>query len=146
MNYALISPIDGEITFAGYWSENQNVAVGETIFSIIPTQKTDLLGKAQLPVARSGKVKKGQQVNIHFLNYPDNEFGMVRGIVSNISLVPVNNYYVLEISFPNGLQTTYKKDLPFSQEMTANIEIITENIRLLERFILPLKRIWKERI
>jgi len=146
INFALISPINGKITFTGYWIENQNVTMGETVFSVIPLQKTDLIGKAQLPIARSGKVKKGQQVNIHFLNYPDNEFGMVRGIVSNISLVPVNDYYALEISFPKGLQTTYKKDLPFSQEMTANIEIITEDMRLIERFILPLKRIWKERI
>jgi len=30
--------------------------------------------------------------------------------------------------------------------MTANIEIITEDMRLIERFILPLKRLWKERL
>ncbi|GHT32020.1 hemolysin [Bacteroidia bacterium] len=146
MNFALISPIDGNITFAGYWSENQNVIAGETVFTVIPKNKTAFIGKAQLPVARSGKVKKGQQVNIHFLNYPDNEFGMVRGVVSNISLVPVKEHYAVEIALPNGLLTTYKKDLPFSQEMTANIEIVTEDMRLLERFILPLKRIWKEKI
>jgi HlyD family secretion protein len=144
MNFALISPIDGNITFAGYWSENQNVTAGETVFTVIPQNKTTFIGKAQLPVARSGKVKKGQQVNIHFLNYPDNEFGMVRGVVSNISLVPVKEHYAVEIALPNGLTTTYKKNLPFSQEMTANIEIVTEDMRLLERFILPLKRIWKE--
>ena len=146
MNFMLISPINGKITFAGYWSENQNVTVGETVFSVIPTQKNKLIGKAQLPIMRSGKVRKGQTVNIHFLNYPDNEFGMVRGVVNNISLVPIKDYYMVEIALPNGLLTTYKKELPFSQEMTANIDIITENLRLLERFILPLKRIWKERI
>jgi len=146
MNFALVSPIDGEITFTNYWSENQNVVMGETVFTIISQNKAVLVGKAQLPVARSGKVKKGQQVNIHFLNYPDNEFGMVRGVVSNISLVPIKDYYAVEILLPNGLLTTYKKNLSFSQEMTANIEIITEDMQLLERFILPLKRIWKERI
>jgi len=144
MNFALISPIDGKVTFAGYWSENQHVTAGETVFSVIPAQENNLIGKAQLPVMRSGKVKTGQTVNIRFLNYPDNEFGMVKGEVSNISLVPVNDYYIAEISLPNGLLTTYNKKLPFSQEMTANIEIITEDMRLIERFILPLKRIWKE--
>jgi HlyD family secretion protein len=44
------------------------------------------------------------------------------------------------------LQTTYKKTLPVSQEMTATIEIITEDMRLLERIILPLKKLWKENI
>ena len=144
MNFVLISPIGGKITFAGYWSENQNVTTGETVFSVIPVQENNLTGKAQLPIMRSGKVKKGQTVNIRFLNYPDNEFGMVRGEVSNISLVPIKDYYIAEISLPNGLLTSYKKTLPFSQEMTANIEIITEDMRLIERFILPLKKIWKE--
>ncbi len=146
MNFVLISPMDGKVTFVGYWSENQNVTAGETVFSIISEQKNNFTGKAQLPIMRSGKVKKGQPVNIRFLNYPDNEFGMVRGEVSNISLVPIKDYYMVEISLPNGLLTTYKKELPFSQEMTANIEIITEDMRLIERFVLPLKKLWKERI
>lgn len=145
INFALISPFDGQITFAGYWSENQNITAGETVFTVVPSQKSQLIGKALLPVSRSGKVKAGQTVNIHFLNYPDNEFGIVRGIVKNISLVPINNFYSVEISLPNGLLTTYKKILPFSQEMTANVEIITEDMRLIERFVLPLKRIWKEK-
>jgi HlyD family secretion protein len=146
MNFALITPIDGRITFAGYWSENQNVTAGEIVFTVIPEQKNNFVGKAQLPIMRSGKVKAGQAVNIRFLHYPDNEFGMVKGEVSNIALVPINDFYMVEITFPNGLLTTYKKELPFSQEMTANIEIITEDMRLIERFVLPLKRLWKERI
>lgn len=146
LNFVLISPINGNVTFVGYWSENQNVTAGETVFSVIPAQENNLIGKAQVPIMRSGKVKTGQTVNIRFLNYPDNEFGMVKGEVSSISLVPVNNYYIAEISLPNGLLTTYKKTLPISQEMTANIEIITEDMRLIERFILPLKRLLKERL
>jgi len=145
LNFALKSPIDGTVTFVGYWSENQNVVVGETVFSVVCVQENNLIGKAQLPIMRSGKVKMGQTVNIRFLNYPDNEFGMVKGEVSTISLVPVNDYYSAEISLPNGLLTTYNKTLPVSQGMTANIEIITEDMRLIERFILPLKRLWKER-
>jgi HlyD family secretion protein len=99
-----------------------------------------------LPVARSGKVKKGQKVNIYLANYPDEEFGIVKGMVEDISLVPVNDHYTLEIALPDGLLTTYKKTLPFSQEMTANAEIITEDMRLIERFVLPLKKLWKERL
>ena len=146
MNFALISPIDGIVSFIGYWSENQNVTAGETVFSVIAAQENNLTGKAQVPIIRSGKVKTGQTVNIRFLNYPDNEFGMVKGEVHSISLVPVNGYYSAEISLPNGLVTTYKKTLPISQEMTANIEIITEDMRLIERFLLPMKRVWKENL
>jgi HlyD family secretion protein len=42
--------------------------------------------------------------------------------------------------------TTYKKTLPFSQGMIANVEIITEDMRLIERFFMPIKRIFKESV
>ncbi len=144
MNYALISPIAGVVTFTNYWSENQYVTTGETVFTIIPEQHSNLIGKAQLPVMRSGKVKVGQTVNIHFINYPDEEFGMVRGVVKNISMVADKGNYVVEINLPNGLETTYHKELPFSPEMQANVGIITDDLRLLERFFMPLKKILKE--
>ena len=142
--YALTSPTDGIVTFNNYWSQNQNVLSGETVFTIIPCQTGELIGKAQLPTVRSGKVKAGQQVNIHFLNYPDNEVGMVRGVVKSISLIPNNNSYSVEISLPNGLMTTYQKELPLSREMSAQADIITEDLRLLERIFLPIKRILAE--
>jgi HlyD family secretion protein len=142
MIYVLVAPFAGQITFTNYWAENQNVTAGESIFSIIPEKEESVIGKALLPVARSGKVKKGQKANIYLLNYPDEEFGIVRGIVENISLIPVDNHYTVEIALPDGLRTTYKKTLPFSQEMTANAEIITEDLRLLERIFLPVKKLF----
>ena len=48
---------------------------------------------------------------------------------------------MVEISFPNRLKTTYNKELPLSQEMTARADIITEDTRLLEQFFLPLKQV-----
>jgi HlyD family secretion protein len=144
MNYLLVSPLDGKVTFLNYWSVNQNVAAGQVVFTVVPKVQTELIGKALLPVERSGKVKVGQKVNIHFVNYPDNEFGMVHGVVNRISLVPVEGKYSVEVKFPEGLKTTYDKELPLSYEMTANAEIVTNDLRLIEQFFLPLKKIFKE--
>ena len=102
------------------------------------------MGKAQLPVERSGKVKVGQRVIIRFSNYPDEEFGTVEGRVASVSLVPAENNYMVEIDFPNGLQTNYGYTLPVLQEMPATAEIVTDDLRLIERFIQPVKKIWKE--
>ncbi|MBN2729130.1 MAG: HlyD family efflux transporter periplasmic adaptor subunit [Bacteroidales bacterium] len=143
MSYVLVAPITGQITFSNYWVENQNVVSGEIVFSIIPREEQDVLGRALLPIARSGKVKRGQEVNIYLDNYPDKEFGIVKGTVREISLVPINNFYTLEINLPDGLFTSYKKKLPFSQEMSAKIEIITDDLRLIERILLPLKQLLK---
>ena len=40
----------------------------------------------------------------------------------------------------------YGKTLKFSQEMTGTAEIITDDIRLLERFFNALKSIWKKNV
>lgn len=149
LNYALITPIDGQVTFTNYWVKNQNVTAGETVFTIVPDDNQEIIGKARMPLTRSGKVKTGQKVNIRFANFPDNEYGIIKGKVRNISMVPVRDaqgmdYYTVEIELPHGLITTYKKELPYLPEMQAQADIITENISLLERFFMPLRKIWTE--
>jgi HlyD family secretion protein len=144
MTYVLKTPVDGTVDASKYWNENQNISAGETVFTIIPETSGQLVGRAQLPIAGSGKVKQRQPVNVRFLNFPDTEYGMVRGVVNNISVVPSGDSYTLEINFPNGLMTTYGNELPFHQEMHATGEIITEDMRLLERLFMPLKKVFSE--
>ncbi|MDR1583215.1 MAG: HlyD family secretion protein [Prevotellaceae bacterium] len=144
MTYVLVAPISGVVTFNNYWTENQNVSAGAPVFTIVPDEDGELVGKALLPVQRSGKVNVGQKVNIQFTNYPENEFGIVWGEIRNISLVPVEGNYTVEIALPNGLMTTYRKELKFSQEMQAVADIITDDMRLIERLFMPIKKIFAE--
>ena len=148
LSYILMSPINGKITFTKFWISNQNVETGETVFTIIPDDDVKVIGKASLPVSRSGKVKYGQKVNIRLENFPENEFGILRGTVKSVSLAPAQtngiSYYTVEISLPYKLTTTYKKELPYLPNMQGQADIITEDISLLERFILPIKKILKE--
>ena len=148
MSYVLISPIDGKVTFTRYWVSNQNVLGGEEVFTVIPSSESRIIGKAMLPVARSGKVEIGQNVNIRLDNFPDNEFGTLKGTVQNISLVPASSgnstYYVVEIELLEGLNTNYKKELPYLPNMSGMADVITENMSLMERFVMPMKKIFKE--
>ena len=144
LRYCLITPVEGIVTFTKYWNDNQYISSGEIAFTIVPQSEGRLVGKVQVPIVRSGKVKRGQRVIVRFSNFPDQEFGVVNGVVSNISLVPSDEYYTADIHFPKGLRTNYGIDLPVSQEMRATAEIVTEELRLIERFFLPIKRIVKE--
>jgi HlyD family secretion protein len=150
LNYVLQAPIGGKVTFTNYWIENQNVNAGNEVFTIVPDSASQIIGKAMLPVVRSGKVKEGQKVNIRLQNFPENEYGILRGTVQHISLVPAQSgetvYYSVEIALSNGLITTYKKKLPYLSNMQGQADIITEDLSLLERFILPLKKILRESI
>jgi len=144
MAYVLKTPVDGTVDISKFWNVNQNITAGETVFTIIPETSDQLVGRALIPIAGSGKVKQGQAVNIRFLNFTDTEYGIVRGVVSNISVVPSGDSYTLEVNFPNGLLSTYGKELPFYQEMHAMAEIITDDMRLIERLFMPLKKIFSE--
>jgi HlyD family secretion protein len=88
---------------------------------------------------RSGKVKTGQLVNIKLSGYPYLEYGMVRGVVKSKSLVPAGDTYIIEIDLPEGLSTLYGKKLDFTQNMQGTAEIITEDIRLLQKLVNPFR-------
>ncbi|GEO02907.1 hemolysin [Adhaeribacter aerolatus] len=132
--YVFKAPITGEIAFVKYWSNNQFIKAGEAVFTIVPPSK-DLFAQVQLPITGSGKVAPGQRVNIKFDNYPSPEFGIVQGTVQTISPIPQNNVYTIQIALPQGLTTSYRRELPFRQEMQGTAEIITEDLRLLERML-----------
>lgn len=142
--YVLKSPVGGKITFQRVWSPNQNVEAGETVFVVAPQGGSASIGKALLPLQGSGKVKAGQRVNVRLNNYPDQEFGYIRGEVASVSPLPTaEGMYVVDIALPDGLKTNYGKILPLTREMKGNADIITEDLRLLERLIMPIKKIWE---
>lgn len=143
-DYLLISPIEGNVNQMGVWSSNQNVNAGETVFTIIPASQDTPKGKALLPAQGAGKVKIGQRVNVRINNFPDQEFGYLLGKVESVSNVPTaEGFYVVEIGFPNGMQTNYESTLPITQQMQGSADIITEDLRLMERFFMPVKKLLK---
>lgn len=145
LNYLIKSPIRGEVIFSKFWSNNQNVTKGEAVFTVIPEGNNILIGKVQLKMNGAGKVKVGQHVNLKFTNYPYLEYGLVKGVVSRISGVPTNDYYALEVKLPDQLVSTYGKKFEFQQELQGTAEIITEDQRLLNRILHPMRAVFSER-
>jgi multidrug resistance efflux pump len=142
--YVLITPVEGNLTFSRIWSIHQNVTAGELVVTVVPADQGKVIGILKLPVAGSGKVRKDQRVNVKFNNYPHMEFGMVIGRVEKISLVPDQNNYLAEVAFPEGLISNYGKKLPLLPEMTGTAEIITEDMRLIQRFFNPIKSLLRK--
>jgi HlyD family secretion protein len=138
-NYLLISPVDGIVTFTKFWSENQSVNKDESVLAIVPDNPGKFIGRMYLKMQRSGKVKPGQDVNIKLSGYPYLEYGMIRGKIKTKSLVPTSDTYVIEIDLPNGLTTLYDRKLDFNQNMQGVAEIITDNMRLLQKIVNPFR-------
>jgi len=138
-NYLLISPVSGNVTFTKFWSENQIVNKDEPVLSIVPLDAGDYVGRINLKMNRSGKVKPGQEVNIKLSGYPYLEYGMVKGIVKSKSLVTSGDSYTIELFLPEGLTTLYGRKLDFTQNMQGTAEIITEDLRLLQKIMNPFR-------
>lgn len=144
--YVLKSSTTGTVSVFNYWSVNQNVKPGDIIMSVVPDEIKEPFGKLTLNMKSSGKVKEGQKVNIKLAGFPYMEYGMLTGKVRALSLVPDQGKYYVEIELTKGLKTSYGKELPFRQEMEGNAEIITEDLRLIQRIFAPLRSLYKERI
>ena len=142
MTYAVTSDIDGKVAFSKLWADNQTVNLGDLFFTIIPEENSSFLAKLKTPAQNSGKIKEGQTVYIKLENYPDAEFGSLKGQIKSISLLPdEDGFYLITVSLPEKLITSYKKEIPFRYEMRGSAEIITEDLRLIERFFYQLKNI-----
>ncbi|WP_149205709.1 HlyD family secretion protein [Flavobacterium johnsoniae] len=143
--YALKSSISGKVTFLQIWTENQTINSGDNVFSIIPDAKNGFIGKVKAPALNSGKIKIGQRVNIRLANFPDKEFGVLKGKIQNISLVPdKDGNLLIDVALPNGLKTSYNKQITFQQEMKGSAEIVTEDLRLIERILYQFKSIFEQ--
>ncbi len=142
--YVLRSSIAGRVSFMQIWGVNQTIEVGSQVFTIVPSDNVDYIGKAKAPSRNAGKIKVGQVVNIRLANYPDQEFGIIKGKVKSISLTPDNEGNLLiDISLPNGIETSYDKKIEFQQEMSGSADIVTEDLRLIQRFFYQFKDIFK---
>ncbi|OYQ48675.1 HlyD family efflux transporter periplasmic adaptor subunit, partial [Flavobacterium aurantiibacter] len=136
LSYVLKSSISGKVSYLQLWSENQPVNTGDVVFSVIPSLKSSYIAKAKAPAANAGKLAAKQLVNIRLLNYPDREFGVINGFVQNIAATPdKDGNLLIDITLPQGLKTSYEKDIAFQQEMSGTGDIITKDLRLLERFL-----------
>jgi multidrug resistance efflux pump len=142
--YLIKAPIDGKVSLFNFWTKNQNIKQGDEVLSIVPTEKQEVIAKLSLPVQNSGKLKQGQVVNIKLNNYQFQEYGMLKGYVKNISLMPKDQNYSIEVSLPDALTTSYHKELEYKQEMQGTADVITEDLSVFDRVFYQFRKILKK--
>lgn len=143
LKYLLKSNIEGSVSYINVWNKNQNVTQGDLLFTIIPTEKDDYMAKIKAPIQNSGKIKQEQNVNIKLFNYPETEYGMINGKVKSMSAIPNDEgFYLVTVQLDSKLITSYNIEIPFINEMSGTAEIVTEDLRLIERFFYQLRGIF----
>ncbi len=140
--YLLIAPISGNITFAHFLQENQQLKMNETMCFINP-DNTTYFAEVFIPQNNFGKVKRGQEVLLKLSAYPYQEFGTIKGRLDFIANIPTDSGYLAKVTLPNALQTNYKLQLQYHEGMLAQSEIITSDTKLSARLFYQFKSLIK---
>jgi len=136
--YLLQAPTSGRIHFPGFLRENQQLKNDQTICFVDPGNAACYV-EMNIPQNSFGKIKTGQAVLLKFSAYPYQEYGAVKGVINFISPITTDSGYLAKIILPNGLTTSYQKQISFREGLTAEGQIITEDQRLLQRFFSSIK-------
>lgn len=138
--FVLESSIEGNLTYIDFWRSSQYISSGELVFSVLPSQRGSYIVRARASGLNTGKLRVGQKAIVRLANYPDREFGVLEGKLTNISKIPDSEgFLILEIELPKQLTTSFGVELEFQQEMVGTVEIVTEDLRLLERLLYQLR-------
>jgi HlyD family secretion protein len=141
--YVVVAPEDGKILFTSFLQENQLVANGQELYYVQPTQ-TEYYGQMLAAQAGLGKLKAGQKVLIRVESYPSAEFGYLRGTIAHISSIPTaRDSFLIKVKLPFGLKSNYNKIIFFRNNLDAQGEVMTDDRRLLERFLGQLRDLMK---
>lgn len=148
--YVIYAPFDGYVSLQDYWGKGQHINVGDVLANVVLSADSKVEGRMKVSSVGFGKVSIGQTVNVRLNGFPYVEYGILKGKVSKISQVPEKYSngsvaYTVEVSFPNGLESTYHKNIPFIQDMDGEAEIITRNQRLIELFLEPIMSLYRNR-
>jgi len=107
--------------------------------TVVPVDSSVVICRAIVSSAGIGKIEPGQRVHIKLSGYPYMQHGILTGYVQSVSLVPEQEGYIIEIRLEKGMLSSYSEHLKLVQEMDGTAEIITREMRMIYRFINPLR-------
>ncbi len=134
--FLLIAPVAGKVSFAEFLQENSQIKVGQTICFVNP-ENTQYYARVFIPQTNFGKIKTGEEVLLKLNAYPYREFGIIKAKLDFVSSIPTDSGFIAKVILPNGLTTNYKKQLHYTEGLSAQAEIITEDLQLSDRLFNP---------
>lgn len=150
-DHLLVAPLNGRVAFFRRLASGQFIAPSEPAIAVLPAHDLPI-ASIRVSDATASRIRRGQRVILRFENYPASEFGSVEGRVDEISMIAnppsaANQppTHLISASLPNGLTTAYGRRLTFVQEMRGRAEILTDDLRLIERIFFRLRELLSHR-
>ena len=137
--YVIKSPVAGRVTLNRFRNENQVIKAGETLATVIPDTPASIVVRALIPVSGFAKIEIGQMVNIKLSGFPYMQYGVLKGRINSLSQVPGEGGFSADIELTEGMTSTYREKIKFIHQMDGTADIITKDVRLISKFISPLR-------
>lgn len=148
--YLLTAPIAGRLNYLQFVKDNVQAESAQEIASIVPVtdgETNETVGELFIPAVGMGKVALGQTVNVDLDAYLKKEYGVIIGKVTEIADVGttlpnsegVQTVYKIVVNFDQGLKPTSGKEIIFKHNMKGKAEVITKDVRLIERIFNELR-------
>lgn len=142
LNYEITAPIDGRLVYLSNWKKNQHISSATPIFAVIP-ENEDFVANLKIASNGYGKIKVGQKVRISLNGFPSNEFGYLEGEVFHLNEMSHKGEYLVEVKLLNGMKSSYNINLEFTPEMEGMADVITDDLRVLERLFIQFNKLTK---
>lgn len=147
-NTRLQAPTTGVVDQLSVFTIGGIVDGGQELLRIVPEDQEFEI-EAIFPNADVGFLEVGQKANIKLDAYPSERFGVLRGMVSNVSADAIeveNNVFGFVIRVkPETLKLeTISSSYAVQPGMTSTVDIITGNRRLISYFFAPIVKTVRE--
>ncbi len=142
--FLLIAPVAGKVSFTEFLQENSQIKIGQTVCFVNP-ENTEYYARVFIPQTNFGKIKTGEEVLLKLNAYPYREFGIIKAKLDFVSSIPTDSGFVAKVVLPNGLVTNYKKQLHYTEGLSAQAEIITEDLQLSDRLFNELRAVFNKK-
>lgn len=144
LNYEITSPINGRLVYLSNWKRNEYITAATPLFAVIP-ENEEFVANLKIPSNGFGKIKVGQKVRLSLNGFPPAEFGYLEGVVSHLNEMSTEGEYLVQVTLPQGMQSSYHIDLEFTPEMDGLADVITDDLRVLERLFIQFNKLTERR-
>lgn len=144
----LLSPVDGIIDQLSVFTIGGIVSAGQEVMRVVPENQSFEV-EAFFPNTDVGFLDVGQKANIKLDAYPAERFGSLRGSVSSVSAdaieIAENTFgFVVRVAPKTPYLETPSSQYALQPGMTAVVDVITGNRRVISYFFAPIVKVVQE--
>ena len=140
--YLVKSGYDGIVIWGNSWGMGNIVNQGDTLCTVLSKEQGDPAGHIMLAQDEAIDLSVGDLVNIELNKYPSRNYGYLTGEVKFITFVPNNHSYAVEVSFPDGLETSKGMTIDYEIDLIGNAQVITASRSVMSRILSPIMEVF----